>query len=363
MRWALLIAAAVMPGLHAEWIRLASPNFEFYTELPERQARETLDAFERARDFLFRVKPFKMNSPLPVTLVGFASTKAYAPYATDVIKPAYYTGDAEHDYIVMGYLGNNSSWVAVHEYVHLLVRHSGLDIPLWLNEGLADVYSTIETRDGRIVVGASPKGRVQTLTRDKWLRLDEVADADTKSKAYNSLIAAPVYYAESWLLTHMLMFRDEYSTRFPAFLERLDALGSSRQAFVEVYKKSLAQVQGDMNLYFRRSFDGTPSGEAGSRPVEIAPSRPATELEIGLTFARVQRLIGRAEESETQLEKLAAAYPGNAEIEAARERLVIPAAQPPRTETRPAPTERTPLPPAEENTASDRPVLRRGKQR
>lgn len=48
--------------------------------------------------------------------------------------------------------------IAIHEYVHVLVRHSGLDIPLWLNEGLAGVYSGMEAWDGgKILVGNIPK--------------------------------------------------------------------------------------------------------------------------------------------------------------------------------------------------------------
>ena len=153
----------------AEWIKLTTPNFEFYTDTLERDARKTLESFERAHDFFFRVKPATITSQLPVTLVGFASTKEYAPYTLRVISPAYFMGDVQRDFVVMGYLGDDASWAAVHEYVHVLVRHSGLTIPLWLNEGMADVYSTIQERDGKVLVGASPKGRVQSLTREKWL--------------------------------------------------------------------------------------------------------------------------------------------------------------------------------------------------
>ena len=33
--------------------------------------------------------------------------------------------------------------VAIHEYVHLLVSDAGLKLPIWMNEGMANSYSTM----------------------------------------------------------------------------------------------------------------------------------------------------------------------------------------------------------------------------
>ena len=74
-------------------------------------------------------------------------------------RQAYYTGDEQHDYIVMSDLATERTPAAIHEYMHLLVRHSGLKMPLWLNEGFADVYSTLQPRGGQIVLGEVPLGR------------------------------------------------------------------------------------------------------------------------------------------------------------------------------------------------------------
>jgi hypothetical protein len=34
--------------------------------------------------------------------------------------------------------------MAAHEFTHLLVKHSGVNLPVLLNEGLADLYSTLK---------------------------------------------------------------------------------------------------------------------------------------------------------------------------------------------------------------------------
>ena len=51
-----------------------------------------------------------------------------------------------------------------HEYTHLLLwRHRNALIPRWYTEGLADYFSTVAFRDGALVVGALPAGRLGWL--------------------------------------------------------------------------------------------------------------------------------------------------------------------------------------------------------
>src|SRR5271165_832280 len=58
---------------------------------------------------------------------------------------------------------------AVHEYVHLLIRHKELEFPVWLNEGLADLYSTLKPQGDKILVGTPPEGRMVTMLQERWV--------------------------------------------------------------------------------------------------------------------------------------------------------------------------------------------------
>ncbi len=315
---ALFAWIAALPILHgAEWNKLSSPNFEFYTTFGERDARQTLETFEQARDFFLRVKSTTVTSHLPVTLVGFASVREYRPYSAKEFTPAYYVGDEQRDYVVMCDLGAERRRVAVHEYVHLLVRHSGLTLPLWLNEGLADTYSTMEVREGQILLGEIPTDRARTLTSDRWMRLPDLFAAGANSPEYNERDRAGIFYAQSWLLVHMLALGRGYADKFPAFIERVSASGSSQTALAEIYGKSLADIERGMNAYFRQATVGGAAYKAGLQRVEIGPARPATELEIGLTLAKLMALLGRLDEAAGRLDQLSAAHPGNPEIEQA----------------------------------------------
>src|SRR5689334_17484427 len=154
----LVLLLAALPMLYgADWIKVHSPNFELYTTATEHEAQPMLQTFEQVRDFFLRVKASTATVNLPVIIVGFNGAREYRPYSFNEFTPAYFAGDEQRDYIVMSDLDIKNAYMAVHEFVHVLVRHSGLQIPTWLNEGMADVYSTMQQENGRILVGSIPK--------------------------------------------------------------------------------------------------------------------------------------------------------------------------------------------------------------
>ena len=147
----ILIAAlsGILPGQIAgdtqgntvdpKWVKLRSANFELFTSAGERAGRRTIQQFERTRDFFRQAMQREVSNSMPVRIVLFRSKKEYLPYRPGEATAAYYLSGPDADLIVL--VAGNESSQAIHEYVHLLVRHSGLRLPVWMNEGLADLYS------------------------------------------------------------------------------------------------------------------------------------------------------------------------------------------------------------------------------
>jgi hypothetical protein len=187
-----LALAGMSPLRAAEWNKATSSNFELYTTASEHDARQTLQLFEQVRAFFMAVKSSSVTTGLPVTIIGFRNAKEYKPYAVSEVAAAYYTGDEQHDYIVMSNLGLENAPTAIHEYMHLLVRHSGLKMPTWLNEGFADVYSTLKPVGGEILLGSVPPGRAASLNEGKWLPLPALFSVGPGSPEYNEK-SAPVF--------------------------------------------------------------------------------------------------------------------------------------------------------------------------
>src|SRR5438270_14061952 len=94
--------------------------------------------------------------------------------------------------------------LAVHELTHLMVHQLGLDLPPWLNEGLAELYSNLEPTGSKIRVGRDIPSRMRTLAEEKWIDLRSLLAVDHNSPIYNEKSRAGIFYAESWKLVHML---------------------------------------------------------------------------------------------------------------------------------------------------------------
>jgi hypothetical protein len=309
-----LLAVAV-PCLDAtDWIKVSSANFTLYTTLAENDARDTLETFEQTRDFFRQMKTFAVTSELPFTLVDFGGESAYRSYTTGPFVVAYFTGDDEADYIVMSDSGREAKRVAVHEYAHSVVRHSGLQLPTWLNEGLAEVYSAMNAREGKVLLGGIPRDRADTLRTLEWMKLRDLIRIGTHSPEFNERDRVGMFYAESCLLAHMLMLRDGYAAKFPAFLENISATGSEQTAFSQVYGKSLTEVDRDLHTYFQSPAMGTAAYRAETQRAATGRVAVATDVQIGLTLAKILAATGRPAEAMARVHLLATTHKDNADV-------------------------------------------------
>ncbi|HEX8984959.1 MAG TPA: hypothetical protein VF767_06005, partial [Bryobacteraceae bacterium] len=212
-----------LDGAESQWIRLRTANFEMYSSASPRTARDVVQDFEQVRAFFLPVIGKVADKSTPVRLVAFRSEKEFAPYRPNEFAVAYYQPTADLDYIVMSRSGSDIFPIAVHEYVHLLARHSGLKLPPWLNEGIAELYSTLRPMGDKILVGSLIPGRHQALLEEKWVPLATILAADQDSPYYNERSKAGSLYNEGWALTHMLYFRAEYRPKLGELLRRVSA--------------------------------------------------------------------------------------------------------------------------------------------
>ena len=241
----------------SKWIRLQSANFELYTSAGPRNARDTIREFEQVRGFFLQAFAGPPAKPAPVRLVAFSSAKEYEPYKFNDFAIAYYHPTSDRDYIVMSRGGADTFSVAVHEYVHLLAKHAELKLPPWLNEGLAELYSTLKPMGEKILVGDLIPGRHQALLREKWVPLATILSADRGSPYYNEKSKAGSLYNEGWALVHMLHFRPEYRPKFGQFMRLISDGEDSIIALQQVYGQSVELVDKNLQAYLRGSqFQG-----------------------------------------------------------------------------------------------------------
>ena len=256
-----------------------------------------------------RAQSKELTKKLPVFIVLFKNQKEFRPYAPNDGVAAFFTGDQSRDFIVMSGANDEDKPVAVHEYMHLLIRHMDLKVPVWLNEGIAEVYSTLKPLGGKIAIGTAPAGVGYVLSSDKWLPLQRLFAIDRNSPEYNEKNRRGVLYAQSWMLTHMLMLGEGYQPKFGAFLRAIATGVQAPDAFMRVYGKTLDQVTRELNGYFRANSLKGVLFDTRLQKIAVSEPKPASDFDVELTLARLTGITGKQEEALARLERLTKQQP------------------------------------------------------
>ncbi len=299
-----------------QWTKLETPNFELYTTAGEKKGREAILYFEQVRSFFLQASASKRAPEVPVRIVAFRSESQYKPYRMSESAAAYYTHTRNRDYIVMQDVSSELYPAAIHEYTHLIIQHLGLKLPVWLNEGWADVYSSLKPKGNKALVGDLIPGRVQTLVNTKWLDLSVLASVDHNSPMYNERDKAGIFYAESWILVHMLYLSPGYSANFTKFVVTVANGQDTAQAFQSVYSKGLPEIAKDLDRYVRNNkFYGALFDVKLEKSAEDPQVSEATPLESGLVLADLLSLVHKPEAARQAYEQLARDHPDQPEPE------------------------------------------------
>ena len=297
-----------------EWLRLTTPHFELFTTAGEKRGRETILHFEQVRSFFLTVTPTQKMPEFPVRIIAFQTARQYGPYAPNTATAAYYTQSQYRDYIVMRDLGDENFSTVTHEYMHLITRHSGVHLPLWLNEGWADVYSTLRSMGNKAVVGEPIPGRVQKLQQEKWISIGTLISTANDSPVYNEKDRAGIFYAEAWALTHMLYLSPEYRPNFDRMLQALAAGKNTAEAFQVAFGKDENQVFADLEVYLRRHslYSGVIDAKL-EKSAENPQVRAAEPYESGLALADLLGATRKRDDARKAFFGLEKQFPGRPE--------------------------------------------------
>lgn len=242
----LLLAASASAREH--WLRLNSPHFEVYTNAHETVGRQVLERFEQVRGVFRNLSAEPRDLPLPVRVFVFASEGDFRPYRPSAASLAFYQSAPERDYIAMRDAGPEAYRVVFHEYTHLVLNHSSVALPKWIEEGTAEFYSTLDFHKGQVQVGLPLRSHLQTLASFPWLTAAQLSAVGNDSPEYNEPGQAGVFYAESWALVHMLHFSD-YRAALPRYFDLLKRNTPSAIAFHQAFGRTLEQAIEDLHPY------------------------------------------------------------------------------------------------------------------
>ena len=222
-----------------------------------RQVAAWLEFFHSA--FARLVSRNVLDSSVPTTVVVFRDDAAFTPF-----KPLYQGRPAN----VAGYFqpGDDVNYismsldprerdpytVAFHEYVHLHLRDNVPNVPVWLNEGLAEFYGSLQFSNGEALLGV-PLAYLHLLRTQELLPLTTLFSIDTSSPHYNEQDQSGIFYGESWALVHYLMLGSQgRQDQFKRFLQLVARGDDVAKALESSFGMTLDVLEKELRAYVRR---------------------------------------------------------------------------------------------------------------
>jgi tetratricopeptide (TPR) repeat protein len=288
----LVVLAGASARAADSWSYGASDHFEVYATGGAGTVREALTYFERTHTFFVQLFPNLAPKTKALTrLIIFSNDKQFAPYRPNASAAAFYLSGSDRDYIVMGRLDETSLPIVVHEYSHLALKHAGGVYPIWLNEGLAEFLSSMKLDDGHITVGSIQPYALQYLQASGQAMFDlkRLFAVGHDSPEYNARAHVGMFYAQSTVLTHMLLTDDRYRPKSGQFMKAVVGGMSSAEALQTVYGKDTETVGRDLANYitltqFLSLSDPNKAKKVEKKSYQV---RPASAIEAGVVTANL----------------------------------------------------------------------------
>ena len=257
----LLVAAGA--AAREKWIHAQTEHFEMFSCASESTSRELLAKLEQFRATILRVYPLRNNREPPTTVILFdtdSQFERYRPMRHGEHEEAggYCVYDPAEAVIVLSdeYDRETTQQIIFHEYVHLLVGARGEHPPVWLNEGLAEFFSTFDTEKGRFVIGRHKPEHVDLLLSSHLMPLGHLFAITPDSPEYHEGSDRGILYAESWLLVHYALLGAKQNVMKPALARFVGLLETPGAAVDESFRQAFGMDYDAMESRLRDYLHG-----------------------------------------------------------------------------------------------------------
>ena len=282
----------------ASWMLVHSRHFTVLTAGSPHTAQLWANDLERFRAGLEEIMPVDPARLAPVVMVIFPNERAFRPYKMlQNGKPAEIGG------FFSSADGVNAIGLAIdvdpletrrlifHEATHWYFSARDERPPPWLEEGIAEVFSTFLADADHFMVGDSIVDHVRFLRSGTLLPLEQLLGTARADIDYHEQDRTGRFYAESWLFVHWAMFGDGSpgAGSLARYVKELRTASDPEAAFKDAFggdyhaidRKLARYLRG--GKYFRRTYVLNKAGLAAAEP-----PRRATEAETEFGLGALQ---------------------------------------------------------------------------
>src|SRR5262245_28467847 len=307
-------------SLFLSWVQVSSDTYIVKSSAGEERARKVLKELEGFHQLIGSTLVFRNTKlpelPIEVLLIGDEETlKELQPEynGRKLSLAGFYQPGPDRDFIVLSgrVFPETLTSVVYHELTHYFLTRGLQSRPTWLNEGLAEYFSTAEVHNDEISLGAVSLDRLQLMKTSSPLPLKDFFAVDASSPYYNESSKASVYYAEAWAFMYYMM-HGEYASGFKAYLNALQKGDANLLQYLNVSERELETgFQGYLRVLSQRAGRTTVkvSGEAGDTFTQSIPDADAQ-----MSIAEIFLANGKLPQARRYLELLAAQAPDSTRV-------------------------------------------------
>ena len=256
---AALVLTAVPVPVAAEWRSLQTEHFQLIGDVSARQLRDVARRFEQFRDIVTRlnIAATKEQASARIPIIVFRNRKSFEPFMPrangHIVEAAgMFVEGPDSVYLAVRLDGGDVSYrIVFHEYTHLLLRRAFPDAPLWLDEGLAEYYSTLRVTGDRSALIGFPAPTHITRLRQGSMPLPQLFKATHQSPEYTGADRV-LLYAQAWAMVHHAFHsKPQLGSQMIELAKRLAAGSSLEESVRELYGMTVADLELRITGYIR----------------------------------------------------------------------------------------------------------------
>jgi len=247
------------------WYEARMPHFHTYSCGPTQEVAKLTARLEQFRTAYEALAGAQAVASPPINVIAFPDHESLEHFVAlyhgqPMNVSGFFHRSSDENLIVLSLADNGSGGLEtiLHEYAHLLLRRNEQFWPMWLSEGMADIYATFGvTGDHAVRLGEPHEIYGKLLGSESLMPLSALFAVTGNSPEYNERERQGIFYTESWLLTHYLMVGNPaHRAHFAELTQLLKRGQNPEQAFTNAFHTPLPVMQKELAQYSRRDrFD------------------------------------------------------------------------------------------------------------
>lgn len=322
--WYRLLGGVALAGIlsplfgarEANWLKVETPSFTVISALRERETVAWAGEFSQFVAALQRFITIDPRRLSPLTVVIFSRDRDFNPYRMLGLKgkPVEVAGffSRRETWAVAGLASAESQEdmrrVIFHEGVHWFLSAFNRANPVWVEEGVAEVFSTFMVERKNLQWGQAIPEHILLLRDQKPMPLERLMFVDRSFLSHGSQVAG-LLYAQSWAFAHYLTFgqHDLSRTVLTDYLKLCHAAIHPDEAFQQAFGGTYEELDRKLQKY----VSGGSYFVAKPPLPEISPPSvaPASPIEVQLALARLALASHRHPLARQHAEKAVALLP------------------------------------------------------